>query len=344
MPVVKPRCESSPLDELKAFRSSLSAWFGKAGKDLPWRRTHEPYAILISEIMLQQTQVATVLGKGYYTRFLQRFPHIEALAGADDNSLLKAWEGLGYYRRARMLRDTARATISKHGGRLPETEKELLALPGIGPYTSAALLAFAFGKPSALVDGNVSRVLSRLTNDASPIDSTPTIRKHRELARALCDVENPRTHHYAMMELGQTICRPGIPHCLECPVSRFCSSKSPETLPKKKTRAKITPISENALWVRNSDGSILLHRESGSRRNGLWKLPLRSAEECKPLTIIAEDTYYITRYKVSLKVFLAEKQSTKAAEGDKWVSLSRLESLPLAAPYKRMITQMLSNY
>lgn len=344
MPVVKPRCGSSPLDDPKGFRNSLASWFGKAGKDLPWRRTHEPYAILVSEMMLQQTQVATVLGKGYYTRFLEKFPDSGALAEADDTSLLKAWEGLGYYRRARMLRDTARAIISEHGGRFPETEKELIALPGIGPYTCAALLAFAFGKPSALVDGNVSRILSRLTDDASPIDSTPTIRKHREMARSLCDPANPRIHHYAMMELGQTICRPGIPHCLECPVSKFCATKSPETLPNKKTRSKITPITENALWARNSDGCILLHRESGSRRNGLWKLPLRSDEECKSLSLIAEDTYSITRYKVSLRVFLAEKTSTIAKEGDKWVSPSHLETLPLAAPFKRMIAQLSSDF
>lgn len=344
MPVVKPRCEALPPDDPEGFRASLAGWFSKAGKDLPWRRTHEPYAILVSEMMLQQTQIATVLGKEYYTRFLRKFPNIEALARADDTSLLKAWEGLGYYRRARMLRETARTIISQHHGRFPETEKQLLALPGIGPYTCAALLAFAFGKPSALVDGNVSRILSRLTDDESPIDSTSTIHKHRKLAQSLCDPENPRIHHYAMMELGQTICRPGIPHCLECPVSKFCATKSPENLPKKKKPAKITSITENAIWVRDASGNILLHQESGSRRNGLWKLPLRSAAECKCLPLISENTYGITRYKVSLKAFLGEKASTKAEAGDEWVSLNRLETLPLAAPFKRLIQELLSNF
>ena len=341
MPPVKARCEASPLKDQEGFRRSLSDWFHKIGKDLPWRRIYEPYPILVSEMMLQQTQVATVLGKGYYTRFLEKFPSIETLAAADDTSLLKAWEGLGYYRRARMLRETARAIISNHGGRFPETERELLALPGIGPYTCSALLAFAFAKRSALVDGNVSRILARLTDDQSPIDSTPTIRKHRELALSLCDPENPRIHHYAMMELGQTICRPGVPHCLECPVSRYCMTKSPETLPVKKKRVKITPITENAIWSRKPNGELLLHRESGSRRNGLWKLPLRTVPECTPLKLIAEDTYAITRYKVTLRVHLLDHSDTLPGEGDEWIRPDKLESLPLAAPFKRMVAQLL---
>ncbi|MGJ8643159.1 MAG: A/G-specific adenine glycosylase [Luteolibacter sp.] len=344
MPTVKSRCVGSLLDNQDDFRRVLAVWFGKVGKDFPWRRTHEPYAILVSEMMLQQTQVATVLGKGYYTRFLEKFPNLETLAEADDTYLLKAWEGLGYYRRARMLRETARAIISEHEGRFPKTEKELLALPGIGPYTCSALLSFAFGKSSALVDGNVSRILSRLTDDDSPIDSTPTIRKHRELALALCDPQNPRIHHYAMMELGQTICRPGFPHCLECPVSKYCAAKSPESLPVKKKRPKITAISENAVWSRNSNGEILLHRESGSRRNGLWKLPLRSDTECETLQLIAEDTYAITRYKVSLRVHLTDYRKTTPKVGDDWIPLDRLESLPVAAPFKRMITRLLTDF
>lgn len=344
MPTVKARCEGSLLENQDDFRHLLAKWFGKAGKDFPWRRTHEPYPILVSEMMLQQTQVATVLGKGYYTRFLETFPNIETLAQADDTSLLKAWEGLGYYRRARMLRETARAVISEHGGRFPETEKELLALPGIGPYTCSALLSFAFGKPSALVDGNVSRILSRLTDDDSPIDSTPTIRKHRGLALSLCDLRNPRIHHYAMMELGQTICRPGFPHCLECPVSKYCAATSPESLPVKKKRPKITPVSENAVWSKKTSGEILLHRESGSRRNGLWKLPLRSDTECEPLHIIAEDTYAITRYKVSLRVHLMDHRDITPQEGDEWIPPDRLKTLPVAAPFKRMITLLLPDF
>ena len=344
MPAVKARCEASPLDDPDGFRRSLADWFHQVGKDFPWRRTHEPYPILVSEMMLQQTQVTTVLRKGYYTRFLEKFPDLKSLAAADDTSLLKAWEGLGYYRRARMLREAARAIVADHGGHFPKTEKELLALPGIGPYTSAALLAFAFGTSSPLVDGNVSRILARLTDDSSPIDSTPTIRKHRELALALCDPLNPRIHHYAMMELGQTICRPGLPHCLECPIAKYCIAKSPETLPVKKKRAAITSITENAIWSTKPGGEILLHQESGSRRKGLWKLPLRTAVECKPLEILARDQYAITRYKVTLTVHLSDHSETKLRKGDEWVHPDRLNSLPVAAPFKRMIARLLPDF
>jgi A/G-specific adenine glycosylase len=143
--VLKPRFETDALEDPLEFRQALVRWFSKNAKDYPWRRTCDPYAILVSEVMLQQTQIATVLGKGYYTKFLQTFPDVEVLAGADDAVLLKAWEGLGYYRRVRMLRETARAVIAEHGGVFPEDVEMLMKLPGIGRYTAGALRAFVFG-------------------------------------------------------------------------------------------------------------------------------------------------------------------------------------------------------
>ena len=172
--MLKPRYEIDPLEDPAAFRRALAAWFRREGRDYPWRRTRDPYAILVSEVMLQQTQVATVLGRGFYTRFLERFPDTATLAAVDDDALLKAWEGLGYYRRARMLREAARAVEQGHGGRFPETFDEILALPGVGRYTAGAVLSFAFGKPSPVVDGNVARVLSRVLDSADPIDAGPT--------------------------------------------------------------------------------------------------------------------------------------------------------------------------
>lgn len=341
MGMLKPRFETPALESQAAFRNALGNWFSSEGKDYPWRRTHDPYAILVSEMMLQQTRIATVLGKGYYTRFLEKFPDLRSLAAADDESLLKAWEGLGYYRRARMLRSTALAVIGKHGGIFPIDEKDLLALPGIGPYTSAALLAFAFGKTSALVDGNVSRVLSRIMDDFTPIDSTRSQKQHREWAAALCDPAHPRTHHYAMMELGQTICRSGLPSCEICPVARFCKCDRPEILPVKKSRAVITSVTEHAVFARDPEGRILLHLESGSRRAGLWKLPLRSAGTCASLPLIAEDTYPITRYKVFLKTHLAE--NIGAGEGDAWIPPGDLDSLPIAAPFRRVLLRLLDD-
>ena len=341
MALLKPRFERSPHEAADDFRNALGEWFSGEGKDYPWRRTRDPYAILVSEMMLQQTRVAHVLGKGYFTRFLEAFPDVKSLAAADDSRLLKAWEGLGYYRRARMLRATAAAVLDDHGGIFPDDEAALLALPGIGPYTAAALLSFAFGKPSALVDGNVHRLLSRLMDDAAPIDVSATRKRHTDWARALCDPGNPRRHHYAMMEMGQTICRPGVPRCEVCPVAKFCKTKQPQDLPVKKKRPAITEISEHAIWMHDAEGRVLLHRESGSRRNGLWKLPLRAQQECAVSKLIFSDTYTITRYKVALNIH--EGAGHFPGEGDEWISPNELASTPMAAPFRRALLRLLAD-
>lgn len=342
MSALKPRYVMSALDAPEGFRKSLGDWFSREGKDFPWRRTRDPYAVLVSEMMLQQTRVAHVLGKGYFTRFLEAFPDVGSLAAADDTRLLKAWEGLGYYRRARMLRDTAAAVLHVHGGDFPDDEAALLALPGIGPYTAAALLSFAFGKPSALVDGNVHRLLSRLMDDNAPIESTTTRKRHTEWARALCDPENPRRHNYAMMELGQTLCRPGAPRCEVCPVAKFCKSAEPENLPVKKKRAPVTQLTECAIWLRDEQGRVLLHRESGRRRHGLWKLPLRGEQECPASSRLFTDTYLITRYKVTLHIHSAGDHAPR--EGEEWVPAGRLASLPMAAPFRRALLRLLADF
>jgi len=340
MSLVKGKFLASPLNDVAAFRHALGQWFAREGKDYPWRRTRDPYAILVSEMMLQQTRLGTVLGKGYYHRFLETFPTLASLAKADDPSLLKAWEGLGYYRRARMLRATAQAIIEKHAGVFPSEEAELLALPGIGHYTSAALLSFAFGKSSALVDGNVSRVLARLMDDGSCIDAPATQKLHRQWALALCDPQEPARHNHAMMELGQSICRNGSPLCELCPVQAFCKTQKPENLPKRKKRAEITQITEHAIWAKNSQGQILLHEESGSRRKGLWKLPLRTEQECTALPVILSSSYSITRYKVSLHIHQANEIEVQA--GDAWIHEDQLGELAMAAPFRKALEKLLS--
>ncbi|MBG7608007.1 MAG: A/G-specific adenine glycosylase [Verrucomicrobia bacterium] len=342
MSFLKPRFQKSALESTEDFRTALGNWFAVTGKDYPWRRTKEPYAILVSEMMLQQTRIATVLGRGFYARFLEKFPDVESLAKAGDEELLKAWEGLGYYRRARMLRDTAKVVIERHGGCFPDDEAMLMDLPGIGPYTCAALLAFAFGKSSSLVDGNVSRVLSRLMDDTEAIDSTPTIKRHREWAGTLCDPADPARHHHAMMELGQTICSNGVPDCVSCPVASFCKTSSPQDLPVKKPRAKTTETTEHAVWSKDKKGRVLLHHETGSRRTGLWKLPLRSAIQCAGLTKISETIYHITRYKVSLNVYLWDTDGLES--GDEWITLERLDTLPMATPFRKVLDRLLADF
>jgi A/G-specific adenine glycosylase len=342
--VPKPRRETDPLKQPKPFRAALVAWFRRHGRDYPWRRTRDPYAVLVSEVMLQQTQIATVLGKGYYTRFLEVFPDVETLAAADDDALLKAWEGLGYYRRARMLRDTARALVGKHGGRFPNDVAGLTELPGVGRYTAGALRAFAFGNPAVLVDGNVSRVIARLTDFDGPVDGPSGIRRIWEWAEALADDRHPREYHSALMELGQTFCRNGVPDCINCPVAIFCATRRPERLPVKKQKTAPTDVTEHALWLRDKRGRLLLHQETGRRRTGLWKLPLRDEAGVSTLPLIAEQRYGITRYRVTLKVHQGVFTRSAPGEGDVWIEALEIPGLAMAAPFRKVVTRLIEDF
>jgi A/G-specific adenine glycosylase len=343
--VLKPRRVSDALDARNRFRECLARWFGRHAKDYPWRRTHDPYEVLVSEVMLQQTQIATVLGKGYYTRFLAAFPDVGSLAAADDATLLKAWEGLGYYRRARMLRDTARAVLDRHDGKFPDDLDALLALPGIGRYTAGALRAFAFGQPAVLVDGNVSRVLARLMDFSEPVDGSAGQKQIWEWARELADDGQPRIHHAALMELGQTICRPGAPDCLACPVAPFCRTREPAALPVKGRKVAITAVDEHALWLRDSAGRVLMQHESGKRRTGLWKLPVRDAGEICHLPVIAEHVYGITRYRVRLRVHEGRVAgaSFQPVAGESWIDPGGIAGLAMAAPFRRVLEGLLAD-
>lgn len=341
--MLKPQCVTGALESGVAFRETLCAWFAKDGKDYPWRRTQDPYEVLVSEVMLQQTQIATVLGKGYYTRFLAAFPDVHRLAEAEDAPLLKAWEGLGYYRRARMLRETGRAVIAEHGGKFPHELDALMALPGIGRYTAGALRAFAFGLSAVVVDGNVIRVLARLMDFPDAVDESAGLKRIQSWAEELADSRRPRVYHSALMELGQTICKTGTPDCMACPVSRFCQTKNPSVLPVKSRKVAVTTVDEHALWLRDRKGRLLLHHESGKRRTGLWKLPLRSAAEIAKLPLLAAHRYTITRYRVDLRVHdgNAPGVTFHASAGDAWTDPAEIPALAMAAPFRRVIERLL---
>lgn len=327
-----------------AFREALAAWFSANGRDYPWRRTREPYAILISEVMLQQTQIATVLGRGFYTRFLESFPDVDSLAAAEDERLLKAWEGLGYYRRVRMLRETARAVITEHGGVFPTDLAELMKLPGVGRYTAGALRAFAHDLPAAVVDGNVARVLSRVMDFSAPVDDTAGQKQIWEWAEALADPRRSRIYNSALMELGQKICRPGVPDCLNCPVAEFCKTREPELLPVKRQKTTITTVDEHALWLRDPNGRLLVHRESGKRREGLWKLPTRDAAAIALLPVLEEHRYTITRYRVTLRVHdgAALGKNFRPAADEVWQQAADVLALAMPSPFRRVIERLLA--
>lgn len=310
---------------------------------MPWRRTQDPYAILVSEIMLQQTQITTVLERGFYARWMERFPTFPALAGAEETDVLKAWEGLGYYRRARNLHQLARVVMRDHGGVFPEDPAQIRALPGIGPYTAGAVASFAFGLNEPLVDGNVARVLSRLDNDATPVDSTPGTKRlwerATELVRATPD---PRALNSALMELGQTCCRPAQPACTACPVRSHCRATDPAALPVKGARASITEVTERVAYLRTAEG-VLLEQETGSRRTGLWKLPaLPSALEKNPPPVLLKTTYGITRYKVTLWVHELPSATQHAWPGNhRFIALADLASTAMPSPYRKALDQLL---
>lgn len=332
----------TPPPDPATMAAALVAWFRQHGRDYPWRRTRDPYAILISEVMLQQTQIATVLDRGYYARWLEQFPDFGTLSQAREEEVLKAWEGLGYYRRARNLHRLAQEVMAAHTGVLPQDHAAILALPGIGPYTAGAVASFAFGLAAPIVDGNIARVLSRVHNDPTPIDSTPGIKALWERATALvAATDDPRSLNSALMELGQTCCTPGRPACEVCPIRSECRATAPETLPVKQSRQEITAVTERVVFLRTEAG-VLLEQEVGRRRTGLWKLPgLPAAHEDKPPPVLMRSTYGITRYKVTLWVHEPPLGAAPWPENHRIIPLTELDSMPMPAPYRRALTGLL---
>jgi A/G-specific adenine glycosylase len=242
------------------FREELLRWFRQFQRDLPWRRNRDPYRIWISEIMLQQTRVAAVLP--YYERFLERFPTIPALAAAPEEEVLTHWSGLGYYSRARNLQRAAQRIVSEHGGEFPSAHDDALALPGIGPYTAAAILSIAFNAKHAVLDGNVARVVARLDAVRGDLRETKNWKALQKSADALLDPQSPSDWNQAMMELGAMICTPTSPQCLLCPVAKFCKALRlglTNVIPeKRKKRATVSVTLAAAIFVDSKNRTLLL--------------------------------------------------------------------------------------
>ena len=243
------------------FLDRLLSFFDQRGRDLPWRRTTDPWAIWVSEVMLQQTRVEAV--KRSYARFLERFPDPGALAAAEDDALLTAWQGLGYYRRARLLREAARAVQQRHGGRVPSDPDALGALPGIGAYTLGAVASIAFGHALPAIDGNVERVLARHRGIDTPIKTGAGARLLREIVTGLVPADRPGDFNQALMELGATVCTPRSPRCDECPVATDCVARLEgrvEELPVLPARKAAVEVGARAVVVPAGDAGLLAHR------------------------------------------------------------------------------------
>jgi A/G-specific adenine glycosylase len=329
--------KSSPTaKQWGGLRRKLAKWYDSAKRDLPWRRTTDPYAITVSEILLQQTQVVTVVP--YYERWLKLFPTWHALARAGERDVIKAWEGLGYYRRARNLHALAKV-IARDGGELPRNEKGLRALPGIGPYTAAAVGSIAFGLPLAVLDGNVMRVVTRLLALRDDISRPQTRAKLQEIADAFLDRRDPSAHNQAVMELGATVCLPRRPMCPMCPLQAGCAGRN---------RAEEFPVKSRAAQVKRAEIVAVLKKgkrfyceqaSEGKPWHGLWRFPDFDPARMERGEGIARIKYGITKYSVTMEAVSAKWNSRAPATG-RYLTADEMRALAFAAPHRKLIRSL----
>jgi A/G-specific adenine glycosylase len=339
----------SLLDRRRAFQSALLSWYRANARRLPWRDEPSLYRTVVSEFMLQQTQVKTVLP--YFARWQEALPDFTALAAAPEEQVLKLWEGLGYYSRARNLHRLARALVALPAP--PQTSAAWQELPGVGPYTAAAVTSISFGTPVACVDGNVVRILARLTGDATPYrDSSAAAKALAPLAQSLLAPSNPGDHNQAMMELGATVCSRQNPSCHACPVRRFCSAAHhgrPERFPVLAARV-LEKRAITRVWC-EAKGSLLLHRMPADARRlaNLHELPTtaQAGVDDRALAagaVLATRRRGITRYLITETIVVPAhfRSNTRTSSDLVWVSLGDLETITLSGPHRRWIGEILA--
>ena len=307
------------------FRRCLLRWFDREKRVLPWRGERDPYRILVSEIMLQQTRVAVVEDR--YGQFLLRFPTIESLARAREQSVLAAWSGLGYYRRARSLHAAAKQIV--RSGRFPRTAHALRELPGVGRYTACAVASIAYGKPVPVVDGNVKRVLTRLLAQSLSDDQC------WQAAGELLDPRRPGDFNQALMELGALVCLPGKPLCAECPVAAMCRARGRSEARTPSARRKA--ILNYALIRRNSSVLLRQREKSASLMPGMWELPSLEASARLRRAPIFTLRHSITTTDYVVRVFAGED---RAQSRSRWVPLGAAERLPLTGLTRKIVRRL----
>jgi A/G-specific adenine glycosylase len=344
---MNPQTNSRTELRKQMFRTQLLAWYDAHARDLPWRESHDPYRVWLSEIMLQQTRVAAVIA--HYHEFLRRFPTVEKLARAREASVLAVWSGLGYYRRARMLHAAAKV-VRKQGGKFPETAEGFRELPGVGRYTAAAIASIAFGEAVAVVDGNVERVLQRFSGQQLRGE------EFWSAAEALLDRARPGDFNQAMMELGATVCTPRAPACLTCPMVELCATRGELEGSAKKARQKKQEI-HYALARR--DGAVFLVQRAHDARlmAGMWELPeiparakARSNGACKIAALKAlrhpkakscddADAYFTLRHSITVTDYSVWVWRVAAAsqDGGKWIPAERLSRVALTGLARKIL-------
>ena len=332
----------SLIQQKQTFQRALSEWYFGARRPLPWRTKPSLYRTVVSELMTQQTQIKTMLP--YFERWMNRFPDFESLANAPEADVLKHWEGLGYYSRARNLHKLAKVWMA--ASPKPRSREDWQKLPGIGPYTSAAISSIVFEEPDAVVDGNVVRILARLTGDTQLFGSSAAaITAFRELAQTVLNQESPGEHNQAMMELGATVCFKRKPLCTICPVARLCAGRSDpqlEAIPRIARKAT-ERIEIDRAWV-VQDGSLLLRRisDTAGQLAGQYELPKWSEvgstpPDAKPLS---KKMRSITHRRIRERIFACEAD-TSPPEGCHWVSLDQIDAITLSGPHRKWVKELL---
>jgi A/G-specific adenine glycosylase len=357
--MTNPLTERTPRLTPAGFQKSLLSWYASEKRDLPWRKTKDPYAIFVSEMMLQQTQVKTVIP--YYERFLKELPDWKSLARAKPDKVLKLWEGLGYYRRARNLQAAARMILSDFDGCLPDNQEDIRRLPGVGAYSAGALLSIAYQKPHPLVDGNVIRVYSRLFLLQGNLKTGEGHKKVWEMAQKFMSPKNPGDFNQALMELGATLCLSVNPLCLLCPFVSKCQAARQglqNELPEAAKSADMVEISMVAIYARKK-GKILIKKRANDERwlKNMWEFPSAEGKTFqdaiqklgKDLKIkigeaLQEVRHQITNHKIHLKLFKAVPLKNFKLPGHcRWVSMTDLPRFPFSSAQSRLRKYVLSS-
>ncbi len=341
---------------------NLLSWYAQHARDLPWRGSADPYAIWVSEIMLQQTRVETVIP--YFQRWMIAFPDIQTLAAASQQAVLNLWEGLGYYRRARALHQAAQILITDFGGQLPHSTNELRGLPGIGPYTAAAIASIAFNVDAAALDGNIRRVLSRVFNISAPIGSSQSERQLRALSQAQLPVGGAGDFNQALMDLGAGICTPRSPDCASCPLSDLCQAQAlglQAVLPVKTAKAAIPHYTVTAAVIHRNGQILIAQRALEGLLGGMWEFPGGKRESGETLASCLKREIYeelgviikvsapvgsykhaFTHFRVTLHAFhcsLPRGTLQRKVHNDlRWVTPAQFEDYPMGK-IDRMISQ-----
>jgi A/G-specific adenine glycosylase len=325
-----------PSPRPRRIARAVERWFQREQRPLPWRNGYDPYHVWVSEVMLQQTRMEVVLG--YFERFIARFPTLHALAAASEEQVLAAWSGLGYYRRARMLREGAIAVVER--GSMPETVGELTAIPGIGRYTAGAISSIAFRRPAPIVDGNVARILSRLEAIEAPLGSPALMREAwlhaTELVEACGD---PRDFNQGLMETGALICKPRNPACGACAVRSFCkafASGRVNELPRPKAKQQTHDLCIPLYLVTDRDGRVLMRRERGKLMTAMLHLPHGDSSllSGRPLDVertrlVGKFRHTVTNRRIQFELFEAELPRMLRDDGDyEWIDIASLSTLP----------------